>query len=131
MLARRIISVVLFCLYIAAVAYLCFAKPEDMPQLSQTWFGLPSDKVGHFLMFLPYPLLSFHLFRHDEMTAGRQILLLAVLMVTGAGLAAGSEQIQASLGYRSADTHDLIADMAGLTTGGLCILCYILFRRRR
>ena len=125
----RIISVFIFCLYIAAVAYLCFARPDDMPQLPQLWLGLPADKVGHFLMFTPFPLLGYLTFEVNEMSVGRKLFLIAILIVFGAGMALGTEYIQARLEYRSAENSDLLADVIGLITGGIFTLIYIFLRK--
>lgn len=130
MTTRRIIYIIVLCLYIAAVAFLCFAKPEDMPQMPSLWFGLPADKVGHFLMFMPFPILAFLTFETEGMTVGRKILLLAVLMTVGAGLAMGTEHIQAQLAYRAAETGDFYADAAGLAIGGAAVLLFILRKDR-
>lgn len=131
MQVRRIISSVVFCLYIAAVAYLCFAKPEQLPQVPVLWFGLPADKVGHFLMFIPFPLLGFVVFEGNDMKLRHTVLLLVVLCAIGIGMAVGVEQVQAVLGYRSAETDDLFADALGLGSGVLVTLLYILFRKKR
>lgn len=127
----RIIYSVLFCIYIAAVAFLCFAKPDDLPQMPQLWFGLPADKVGHFLMFMPFPVLAFLTFETEGMAVGRQLLLLTVLLTVGAGLAIGTEHVQAQLAYRAAETKDFYADAAGLAIGGLCTLAFFILRRSR
>lgn len=128
---KRIISITVFCIYIAAVAFLCFAKPEELPEMPQLWFGIPADKVGHFLMFMPFPVLAFLTFETEGMAVGRQLLLLAVLMAVGAGLAIGTEHIQAQLAYRAAETEDFYADAAGLICGGLCTLAFVILRRSR
>lgn len=126
----RIISSLAFCLYIAAVAYLCFASPDHIPELPQLWFGLPSDKVGHFLMFLPYPILAYQTFASKDMSPSRCSLILLIIMITGVGTAFGTEQLQAALAYRSAEIHDLYADTAGMLTGGLCVTGHILLKNR-
>ena len=128
---RRIISAVLFCLYIAAVAYLCFARPEELPKLPDSWFGLASDKIGHFLMFLPFPLLGFITFDSSLMSGWRRAALVFAICVIGAGAAVGTEQIQAQLEYRSAERADLIADAAGLAAGVLLTAVYIMTRKSK
>ena len=125
----RIISVFIFCLYIAAVAYLCFARPDDMPQLPQLWLGLPADKVGHFLMFTPFPLLGYLTFEVKEMSVGRKLFLIAILIVFGAGMALGTEYVQARLEYRSSENSVLLADVIGLITGGIFTLIYLFLRK--
>ena len=129
MLGRRLILLSIFCLYIVAVAYLCFAKPDDIPQLPQLWLGLPADKVGHFLMFMPFPLLGYLAFEVKEMSVGRKLFLTAILIVFGIGMAIGTEYIQAQLEYRSSDSNDLLADGIGLVTGGIFTSIYLFARK--
>ena len=111
------------------MAYLCFARPEDIPQVSVSWLGLPADKVGHFVMFIPFPILGHMVFGNRDMKLGGQFALLALLMGVGTGLAAGTEQIQALLAYRTADQSDLLADIGGMMLGGLITTITILTRK--
>ena len=123
MSTKRIIYATAFCLYMAAVVYLCFARPENMPQLPMTWFGLPADKIGHFLMFAPFPLLGYKVLETDNISATKKFMLLAVVSTLGLGIAISTEQLQAMLAYRSAEIMDIAADAAGIVIGGIvCIL---------
>ena len=123
MSTKRIIYATAFCLYMAAVVYLCFARPENMPQLPMTWFGLPADKIGHFLMFAPFPLLGYKVLETDNISATKKFMLLAVVGTLGLGIAISTEQLQAMLAYRSAGIMDIAADAAGIVIGGIvCIL---------
>ena len=131
MFRRRIISISIFCLYLAAVAYLCFAKTEDMPQIPDTWFGLPADKVAHFAMFLPFPLLGFLAFKGSGTSIWKKTLLIIALIFIGAAVAICTEHIQTQLAYRSAETTDLIADGAGLFCGGVAAFIYTFIRYRK
>ena len=127
---KRLISLSLFAVYLAAVAYLCFAKPDDVPQLPEFWFGLPADKIGHFLMFLPFPFLGFMAFNHTQTGICRMIMLLAGILAAGTAIAASTEHIQALLQYRTADMYDLIADGIGLISGGCVTFVYIILKNR-
>lgn len=114
----RKIYLVLFCIYLAAVALACFTKPSNLPDLSQgTFLGIPMDKVLHFIMFLPYPLLASISFIDPDKRMAGNLAVLAVIAVTGIGVAYGTESIQAQLGYRSYDLKDLYADSLGIITG--------------
>ena len=128
---RRIISIVFFCIYLAVVAYLCFAKPDKMPELPQLWFGLPADKVGHFLMFTPFPLLGLIAFEGDRMSVSSKIMLVGILVTLGIGTATGTEKIQALLEYRTAEQSDLLADSLGLCCGAAAASIYILTRKKK
>lgn len=120
----RITSSILLCLYIAAVAYLCFARPDNLPQAPMYLFGLPMDKLAHFVMFVPFPILAYMTF----MSIWRKIAVLTVIMAAGAGMAIGTERIQSALAYRTGDVNDFLSDCIGLLAGGLVILCGILIR---
>ena len=59
---RRILYITAFCIYIGAILYLCLTKPDNLPQTEFLIFGLPADKVAHFTMFLPFPILMYSLY---------------------------------------------------------------------
>ena len=105
---RQYLYRALFGLYILAVCILCFIKPDSIPSKGFDWFGLPADKVGHFLMFLPFPILSFTAFVKDYGTGTDAFYRLMVIVLAGAAIAIGTELIQKVLGYRSFDLHDFL-----------------------
>ena len=57
--ALKITFRVAFYLYLIAIAVLCFGKFSDLPSVSNTILGIPTDKVVHFVMFFPFPILAF------------------------------------------------------------------------
>ena len=126
---KRLIHITVFCLYIIGVLYLCFAKPEEMPQLPELIFGLPADKLGHFLMFAPFPVLGYMVFTNNDLDPAKKVMLLCTLATCGFMLAAVTEQIQAILSYRSADMKDLAADALGLAVGGVATIFIIVKKR--
>ena len=56
---RSIIFSIVTVLYIGAVAYLCFANFQKLPDMPKTFLGIPTDKVVHFCMFFPFPILAY------------------------------------------------------------------------
>lgn len=131
MTRTRIISITVFFIYIAALCYLCFAKPDDMPSVEINFFGLPLDKVAHFLMFLPFPFLAFVSFESRDSGIGRRILLLFGTVCAETALAALTEFIQGYLAYRSEDSYDLLSDCIGLGAGTIATIIYLIFRKLR
>lgn len=126
----RHIYTLLFCIYLAAVAFLCFMQTENLPDISaETFLGIPIDKVLHFLMFLPYPVLSGMTFIDTERGLAMNLITLAVLVITGAGLAYGTEAIQAYTDYRSYETADFHADLIGMASGTAAISAYLIISR--
>ncbi len=126
---RQIISAIVFCTYIAAVAYLCLARPEDMPQVAELWMGLPVDKVCHFLMFIPFPVLVYMTLFPDKTEKAGNPLILLIIIAVGAGMAIGTEYLQALTAYREADIKDFYADAAGLIFGGMITTALIIYRK--
>jgi VanZ family protein len=128
---RHHIYIVLFCLYILAVGVVCFARPDEIPQLPLDWFGLSSDKIAHFLMFIPFPILAWLTFVPERLSKSCKSLSLIAISVIGAVIAAATEQIQGALGYRLYEIKDLFADFIGIAVGAIAILAYIALKTER
>ena len=126
----RIIMTFLFCIYIATLVFLCFMKTESVPDVQFTLFGIPADKLVHFCMFAPYPVLAFQTFHNNNVTFWRELILLGVLAVFGLGLAYGTEQIQGLTDYRSYEIADFCSDAMGIAAGCVIVLIQIAFRKR-
>ena len=129
-ITSRSILTIMFCVYLAAVFILCFINGDGMPKVQLTLLGIPADKLAHFCMFVPYPMLSFLAFRPQEASKRREIMLLCILAALGVGLAYGTEQLQGLTDYRSYELADFYADLTGICFGSLATLILILFRRR-
>ena len=110
---------VLTLVYIIAVAVLCFAKFSAMPPSPVSIFGIPADKVVHFLMFLPFPVLAFFSLSIRRGGVVKTILVLVAVFIVGCALAWGTEYIQGKLPYRSMDPADFGADRLGLLCGAI------------
>lgn len=124
---RKQISLVLFCLYIAAVAFLCFTQGEQLPELPKTVFGIPADKVAHALMFFPFTILGYLSFTSEENSTLQKAAVLAILIAFGCGMAYATESIQRMLGYRAYEISDMKADMTGLVAGAIISTLFIIF----
>ena len=126
------IFAIVFCIYMAAVAMLCFMHGDGLPDMSKTWFGLPSDKVAHFLMFLPFTPLAYLTFRRKRSSLWTKMAVLTLMLVIGGGLAYGTEIIQERLSYRTYEATDLIVDCIGLAAGyAVVALKIIIFKNSR
>ena len=126
----RHISRALFCIYVIAVVLLCVVKTESMPELPKSFFGIPFDKMVHFLMFLPFPVLGYLAFFAPEDASWKKLTVLMVLCITGAGFAMSTEKLQALTAYRSCESADMLADFMGLATGAVIAVIHI-FRKHR
>lgn len=127
---HRIIFITLLCIYLTAVALLCFLRPSSLPEVEiKTFLGLPIDKVLHFLMFLPYPILAGMSFISMKNGFLRSIIILTVVLTAGIGMAYGTELIQGESGYRAYEIADFHADLAGISAGSIIMLAYMTYYR--
>ena len=121
---RSILSKIIMLLYVVAVAYLCFANFHKLPDVPKTFLGIPMDKIVHFCMFFPFPILAF--FAYDKLTETPWQALAALLCICAfGGIFAGlTEMIQGALPYRSQDVHDFGADLLAIGLSGLLVFVY-------
>ena len=122
---RKAIFITAFVIYLAAVIYLCLMKPDNLPQTELYLFGLPLDKVAHFLMFLPFPALAYMTLWEKGRKTWAELLILFSCLAVGVGLAFLTEHLQAMTQYRSSDIKDIYADMTGLGIGCIIVLINI------
>lgn len=123
MSTKTILARILFVVYLAAIAFLCFMHADKLPDMQKTLFGIPTDKVAHFLMFLPFPILAFLAYDHVTNKVWSAVLFAVLTFAVGAAIAWGTEYIQGMLPYRSRDVADLRADLLalGISTLGVFI----------
>ena len=128
---QRILARILFFLYIATVAFLCFGKFSSMPDVPKTFWGFPMDKVVHFLMFFPFPLLACLAFGGYRGKPGRAVWKTAAAFLAGCAFAAGTEWVQTRLPYRSGDPVDFQADALALLLSSIIVLLLVLVKKRK
>ena len=126
----RRVYVAVFCVYLAAVGILCFIRPSDLPEVdTRTILGIPIDKVLHFIMFLPYPVLSGMVFIVRDGRTASGFIVMTILAITGIGIAYGTEVLQAHTGYRQYEIGDFYADMSGIAAGTFIGFAYLTYLR--
>ena len=109
----RPIKIVVFLIYLAAVAWLCFGNFKPGPDIPRSLWGLPIDKCFHFVMFLPFPILGTLAF---DFRSWWRALALSMLMANVVAFL--FERLQSVLtSYRITDAKDLNANLLGITLG--------------
>ena len=127
LLASRILLI----LYLIAVFWLCFGQFDSMPDVKRYFLGIPTDKIVHFLMFLPFPILAYLAFDRYSEKFWPAVGWTAVAFLAGILLAGGTEVGQACLtSYRSGDPNDFRADLLALGVGTLFIFILDLRKQR-
>ena len=118
-------------IYLALVAYLCFSHFDSLPNVPRSFMGIPSDKIVHFLMFLPLVPLAYIAFVGDRHRLWVTILAILVIFMAGCGIAALTEIIQGMTSYRSKDLLDFRADSFSMAAASLVVFIHYLFRRKK
>lgn len=122
MKTRVIVNRILFALYLAAIIWLCIHNFHDLSRFPKTVFGLHTDKIVHFIMFLPMPFLAYLSYDKRKYTASSSVLFILGAATIGLLLAAGTEIAQNFLPYRTFDYKDLLADSIAIGVGCLPVL---------
>ena len=121
-----------FIVYLLAVLYLCFGKFENTPDLPWSFLGIPSDKLVHFCMFFPFPILAFLAFDRFTDTPKSTFLFSGITWVLGLVLAFATEWGQAHLtDYRSGDPWDLLADVLAITLSTILVIFWDLSKQKQ
>ena len=129
---QKILFRILFFLYIAGVLFLCFGHFDTAPDIPTSFLGIPMDKVVHFTMFFPFPILAFLAFDKYTETPRATFLFSGITWVLGMLLALGTEWGQAHLTtWRSGDPLDLAADALALTLGTLLVIIWDLSKQKK
>lgn len=115
MKAKVVISRIVFVLYILAVAWLCLYNFQKLPSVQRSYWGIPTDKIVHFLMFFPFPILAFISYDKRTNTTWQSILYAVSVLTLGTILAVLTEYAQSFLPYRTADQKDFMADFLALS----------------
>ena len=122
----RRVFIVLFVLYMGVLINLYFGKFPSFLKLPRTILDIPSDKVGHFLMFLPYPFLA----HGSSFTGKRKWRDLLFVHLSGIVIAFVFELLQSTLAsYRTTDPWDLVANVASISIATLILAIIDLFKK--
>lgn len=122
MTKRALIFRILMFLYIAALAYLLFAKVGGA-NIPKELFGWEGDKFLHFCLFFPFPVLALLTLKNLPEGFWATTFVMGAIFLAGCGLAGLTELIQDIIPYREANWGDYRADVYSTT---LCsFLSYI------
>ena len=119
---RKKTARIAFLLYLAAVLLLCFGKFSELSSMPRPFLGIEADKIVHFLMFLPFPVLFYMAFSWRTRNARHSLILALVILAVGTLVAAGTEFIQDFIPYRASDIGDFLADFLALCLSSALII---------
>lgn len=128
---RALICRVLMLLYIFAVAYLCFNNFHNLPDVPKQFLDIPIDKVVHFCMFFPFPILGFFSFDHKKWSKVKTLGVILEVCSYGIIFAGLTELVQSFLPYRTQDVMDFKADVTAVFLSSVIVLAIELVLRKR
>lgn len=118
-------------LYLAVVAFLCFADFNGMPDIQKTFLGIPTDKIVHFCMFFPMPVIGYMAYGGEKKTIGKILVAVLNSCVFCCIFAGITELVQASLPYRSEDLNDFAADCIAICCSSLLTFIFACISTKR
>ena len=128
---RRSFLWILFFTYIVGVFLLMVLTINtgkvDVPKYV---LGIESDKIVHFIIFLPYITLAWIAFVSGK-PAGNKKRSVLLIFVSGLFLAVLTESAQLMNPQREFDLMDIMADVVSLSAVALCMLIWISFRYKK
>lgn len=130
MKSRVFLSRILMLLYLVAIAFLCFVSGDSLPSIRSSFLGLPTDKVAHFIMFLPFPILAFLSTNWKITKVWKNALLVFLILLLGCSIAALTEYIQGFTMTRTADVKDFYADILSLGISSVFVFLVTLFKKK-
>ena len=119
-----VLSRLLAVVYLAVIAYLCFARFNDAQPIRV------NEKAVHFIMFFPYAFLLYgSLGKHFD-KAWKSILHIVLIFISGCFIAALTEIIQVYIPYREGDILDFRADILSLGISSLLVFVIEVCQRK-
>ena len=128
---RSIIFTIAMVLYLAVVGYLLFANVEKLSSVPKIFLGIPTDKIVHFCMFFPFPILAYLAYDKLTDTPLKALAALVSICAIGAIFAGLTEIGQSLLPYRYEDISDFRADCLAIVLAGILTFIIDVSKMRR
>lgn len=120
---------ILFAIYVICVLVLCLKHFKQLPDVPTFFLGIPTDKWAHFLMFLPFPVLSRFSLDFKGAKYRKKVLSAFAILAAGCLFAALTEYLQGLTPYRTTEILDFVADSAGMGLSTISVLIFDLIHR--
>ena len=121
-----LISRIALILYLALIVFLCFGHFKHLPDAPKTFLGFEMDKVVHFLMFFPFPILTWLAVGKQPEGPWKALGMVLLIFLCGSLIAAATEIGQGFISYRTTDPNDFKADSLALALSSLMIFIKML-----
>lgn len=101
-----------------------------MPDIQKEILGIPTDKVVHFIMFLPFVTLCFMAFSFLGKSFRSKLWLVLPVLLAGILFAIGIEIGQSLTSYRTGDSMDFVADALGLCVSTIITIILVFLKKK-
>lgn len=118
-------------LYLCVVGFLCFWHFDDMHAAEKIIFGIPADKIAHFCIFFPFPILAWLTFGRELSGKWKPVLFVIGMFALGCLLGGAVELGQGLTTYRSCDINDFRADALGMAFSSIIVIITALAQSKR
>ncbi len=119
---RGRISLILLIIYIASVLFLSLYSFENTQiDLPKFFLGIPLDKIIHFIMYIPLPILLWAVLIDFYPSYYHRGVALVIIFIISIILSTSTEILQKTTEFRQFEYLDLIANYLGVIIGLLSI----------
>lgn len=119
---RGRISLILLIIYIASVLFLSLYSFENTQvDLPKYFLGIPIDKIIHFIMYLPLPVLIWSVLVDFYPSLYNKSTALIISLFASIFISTSTEILQNTTEFRQFEYLDLIANYLGVIIGLLSI----------
>ncbi len=119
-------------IYLLTIFYLFLSDAKSLPKdVNFSIFNIPSDKIVHFIIYLPFSILFYKSFEwYLKRFTIFKIIIFNILL--GFILSITTETLQVLNPVRTVSIFDLFANFTGVLIGTLFLTLYIiLFRQNK
>ncbi len=115
---RGRVSLILLIIYIASVLFLSLYSFENTQvDLPKYFLGIPIDKIIHFIMYLPLPVLIWSVLVDFYPSLYNKNIALIISLFASIFISTSTEVLQNTTEFRQFEYLDLIANYLGVIVG--------------
>lgn len=115
-------------LYLVVVTILLLTDASAFPKPPRFDLPIPADKIVHFLLFTPFPVLAYLSVKKDLRVNWKSVLVMLLVFAIGCVFAVLSELAQSFTPTRTTDIDDVLADGIGMLCSSVGTIVILLFR---
>lgn len=121
-------KILFFTYLITLLCLMLFSFDSDQMEIPKQLFGIDIDKIVHFLLFFPFPILAW-MSLSETFTKRYGNWSLLIIAISGLALAALTESAQILNPDRSYDPKDMVANFLAILISSLLMTLFFSLKR--